>query len=163
MGASAAFALLVAGHFAGFTWPKRWYDREANPRATVCYDEMFAEPLSVFANLGRRNKHGYGRPRPLISRWGNTLSNGLYLAGGLCVVQQSTITVTTTSAYPFRWADGLFGCNLLLLAFFSTLWHGANYNKEHYLDLWAMDHAILYLIFRFVAPACEPERSASCP
>ena len=51
----------------------------------------------------------------------------------------------------YRWSDGLFGLNLVLLSIFSTLWHAANYNKEHYLDLWAMDHAILYLIFRFIA------------
>ena len=135
------FVVLSLLHIIGVTWPRKWYDKKINKYATICYDEMFAEPLSCYET-------STGERPVLIARWGNTISNAFYVASGICVTHSVYISQDINLYYL---ADGLFGINLLLLAVFSTVWHAANYNKEHYLDLWAMDHAILYLIFRYIA------------
>jgi len=144
--AALAFLALVAAHCAGVHWPGHWYDRSTNKYATSCYDEMFAEPL---ASLGLESQ---GRGRRLIARWGNTLSNGSYLVAALCVARS---VCATWHSNKYAYADALFGLNLMLLTVFSTLWHATNYNKIHYLDLWAMDHAILYLLLRYAAMGCD--------
>jgi hypothetical protein len=140
--ACVPFVLLICAHFLGAVWPARWYDAAANPHAVATYEEMFSEPLSQPDPKGQR--------RFLIARWGNTLSNFVYFATSTTILHSVASTWGSSSA-PYSWADGLFGLNLLLLSVFSVVWHGSNYNKEHYLDLWAMDHAILYLILRFAA------------
>ena len=136
--AISAFTILLVAHFSGIVhWPKHWYDSKTNKYATSCYDEMFAEPLS-------------STQRPvLISRLGNTISNWFYLLLALCVTHSNLFT--SWESNPYSAADLLFGVNLCFLSLFSVLWHATNYNKVHYLDLWAMDHAILYLIMRNVA------------
>ncbi len=143
--ACIAFGFLILLHMLGLHWPKTWYDEKTNKYATSCYDEMFGEPLScsVIAPSSKRPV--------LIARWGNTISNLFYLVTGICVTHSVWLCSDDTATNPFYVSDGLFGINLLLLSIFSTIWHSANYNKEHYLDLWAMDHAILYLVFRYVA------------
>ena len=136
------FSLLVLVHYLGFNWPQHWYDATINKYSTSCYDEMFVEPLSS-SDLFYR-----GRGTRIIARMGNTLSNISYLFAALCVTHTA---MATWSNNLYCYADTLFGINLLLLSLFSTLWHAANYNKQHYLDLWVMDHAILYLIMRYMA------------
>lgn len=124
-----AFLILLTLHAARFQWPKSWYDRK-NKYCTSCYDEMFSEPLSYAANDSDSCARSV-----LIAKYGNTLSNLLYLASGLCITRS---VVMTWDANVYALADGLFGINLLLLSLFSTIWHAANYNKEHYFDLWTM-------------------------
>jgi hypothetical protein len=143
------FLVFLILHFCRISWPLKWYHKINNKYSTSCYDEMFAEPLSSIDLM----PHKKGRGSRLIARMGNTLSNVSYLFTALVVCDSAWNWSANDNGNNniYHLADKLFGINLILLSFFSTLWHSTNYNKEHYLDLWAMDHAILYLIMRYVA------------
>jgi len=102
-------------------WPKEHWDMNN----TLCYDEMFTEPL--------RN----GR---VIRRPGNALSNLSYFTASLCILSVS----------PKPICDVLFGSILMMLFISSFLWHATNAPWVHYLDLWSMDLSIAYLILRSI-------------
>ena len=111
-------------------WPSSWHCEN-----TLCYDQMFCEPM---------------RAKALLRRPGNTLSNMIYLFTALLIL-------SSCRASPFALADGLFATMLLLLAIFSTLWHSSHAPKVHYMDLWAMDSCIVYLVVRIL---CAGSRGA---
>lgn len=121
-------AALFLAAAVGVQWPTSW----RTPAALNTYNEMFCEP----------------RSQGLVGRWGNTASNVLYFAAGRIVLHSAS---ATGFAATFSAPDWLFGIMLLLLSTFSTLWHSSNFNKTHYLDLWAMDHSILYMVVRYLA------------
>ena len=103
---------------------------------TLCYHDMFSEP----SRMGR-----------LLRRPGNTLSNATYLLASLCVLASCYYhSSTTSSSFIFWWADLQFGIMLFLLTLSSCLWHGSNGPWTQYVDIWAMECCILYLIVRNV-------------
>ena len=113
---------VLSGCVSRISWPAAWHCEN-----TRCYDEMFCEPA---------------RANALVRRPGNAYSNCLYLFDA-CIV-----LVSIDASSPFALADALFGGMLLLLSIFSTLWHASHAPKVHYLDLWAMDSCIAYLLVR---------------
>eukprot|EP00559_Dactyliosolen_fragilissimus_P008541 CAMPEP_0184870310 /NCGR_PEP_ID=MMETSP0580-20130426/37057_1 /TAXON_ID=1118495 /ORGANISM="Dactyliosolen fragilissimus" /LENGTH=406 /DNA_ID=CAMNT_0027372325 /DNA_START=208 /DNA_END=1428 /DNA_ORIENTATION=- len=106
-------------------FPKSW-----NCDNSKCYMEMFSEPT----------RHGR-----LIRRPGNTLSNILYLFGGLSVLGGA---MQRGLLEPFVVPDAIYGIMLLVLAFSSTAWHGCNPPRIHYVDLWSMEACTIYLAIR---------------
>lgn len=102
-------------------WPKQRWDMDN----TLCYDEMFTEPL-------RRGR--------VIRRPGNALSNLSYF--------MTSLFILSTSAKPI--CDALFGIIVMVLFISSFLWHATHAPWVHYVDLWSMDLSIAYLILRSV-------------
>ena len=100
---------------------------------TQCYDEMFCEPTRA----------------SLVRRPGNTYSNVFYLFGALAVLL-STLSADCVArrSNAFRVADAMFGAMMLILALLSVTWHASNAPKSQYVDLWAMNSCIVYLIVR---------------
>ena len=133
VGATAGFVVLlvVADVLLATLSTNNPYPASWKTENTLCYHDMFSEP---------------SRLRRLLRRPGNTLSNATYLLASLCVLASCYYHATLL----FWWADLLFGIMLLVLAISSCLWHGSNGPWTQYVDIWAMDACILYLIVRSV-------------
>ena len=112
---------------ATIRWPASW--RCDNIQ---CYDEMFSEPTRA----------------SLVRRPGNVYSNALYLYAAVLIPQAVWAPADAAMRQPFWMADSIFAAMLLLLALLSTIWHASNAPKSQYIDLWAMDSCIVYLIVR---------------
>ena len=114
---------------ARIRWPASWHCEN-----TECYDEMFCEPTRA----------------SLVRRPGNTYSNILYLFGALVIAPSAWSAGYPPRSHPslFQVADAMFGGMLLALATLSTIWHASNAPKSQYIDLWAMDSCIAFLIVR---------------
>ena len=129
--AAVYFALLLADVLSEFVpairWPASW--RCDNKQ---CYEEMFCEPTRD----------------SLVRRPGNTYSNSLYLYGAL-IIPSSAWRARDGDMWDAFWlADVMFGVMLFFLALLSTIWHASNAPKSQYIDLWAMDTCIAFLIVR---------------
>lgn len=96
-----------------------------------CYHEMFREP--------RRSTTAAWLKRP-----GNTISNVTYFVTSVLVLSASC------SKHVVVFSGALFGGMVLVLAVSSTLWHSCHIPFFHYIDLWAMDNTIVYLIANHV-------------
>jgi hypothetical protein len=130
----AAFGLLFALDLLSERWPEavRWPASWCCENRQ-CYTEMFCEPTRA----------------SLVRRPGNTYSNVFYLFGALAVLL-STLSADCVArrSNAFRVADAMFGAMMLILALLSVTWHASNAPKSQYVDLWAMNSCIVYLIVR---------------